>query len=288
MALPLDEQAALFEQGLLELELSPAVVAAVMSVRGDGFVLLPSETTTRSRFGGGGQVRLPTGEPWPETFGVPLTFLFEIAMEDLVGIDGFPDAPRDGSLLVFHDESGTIDTSYRSSTRVLFRADADAGEETMEGAEYEDQLLSEVPLEGFAIPNLPRGPELRAALEPLFGDQVELTLAWGDVAMAIEELMPYVSPAQVLFGAPDVFRVRSLYEIIADWFCTAEAAADRAFFTEAELRGEGWRPFLQPDDSGSPVDWSTGGYRYHVIPAADLTTGRFDRVITVFDGANSQ
>lgn len=287
-ARPLDEQAALLERGLHEQGLAPVLISAVMSTRQDALVLQQVDHPARSRLGGAGRVLLPTGEAWPVSDGLPLAFLFEIAMEDIVGIEGFLHAPRRGSLLVFHDEEPGLWASFRSATRVMFRRDDDPGVETSEGVGYANQRIAQVALEGFAVPRFAVGPELEAVLVSLGHDPDQILDLASEIDEAIEVFLPYDSPAHNLFGAPHSRREPLLTERIQAWFATPEAAEDRPYFTEAEMRGEGWRIFLEPDDPrrqdlGIEIDWSTGGYRYHVIPAVDLAAGRLDRVITIFD-----
>ena len=207
-------------------------------------------------------------------------------MDDLIGAHLVDGAPLGGSLLLFHDEEPGLWGSMLSATRVMFRANDDPGVVTAEGTEYDLQPLGQVALEGLAMPSIASRAELRQELEVLFASRDTATSAQTQVNEALNELMPAVGPSHLLLGAPET-RQGPLGAEIASWFRQPEAEPDRAQFSEAELRGEGCRPLLQPTDVRHPdleIDWSTAGDIFHVIPEVDLKVKRFDRVITVFQG----
>ena len=225
----------------------PADIALAQA--SEGIVLVEDDAGT-SRIGG--PALLPPDEEWPNTAdGRPLSFL---AALDLAALGSYAPLPTSGTLLVYCDVDFE-DMDFVDGTRVFHVPGAPVPATAPDDACTVDAI------------------GLTGARTLVPGSQDELP----DRASGTWDQL-WSGPFHQLLGTS--FDVQGpVLDEIEYWFGTF-GPDTRQRFTDEERAGTGWSLLGQIDSTGDLV-FGDAGTVYLTIPDADLTAGRFDRVMGI-------
>jgi uncharacterized protein YwqG len=234
----------------------------------------------------GGAPDLPPGVEWPAFQGVPHSFIAQINLAEMSGLDGAERLPSAGLLSFFYDAEQRIwgfDPADREGWRVLYSSSTEA-------------------IQPRTFPHeLPSHARFRARrLRP----RVETTLAaWesSDVLALVDEYPAALEYAQALppaggrgprhrlLGHPDSLQgdMQRESQLAANGiYCGDARAADDPRVRELLTDSRAWRLLLQIDtDDEAGMMWGDCGSIYYWMRREDLAAAQFDRAWCVLQCA---
>ena len=231
----------------------------------------------------GGLPDLPTMFEWPELNGAPMSFIAQICLDDLRGIDGAQALPPAGMLWFFYDaaqETYGADPADRAG-RQLFYVD----------------YLSSGQLHRVAAPEALATEALFHACAVTFANELTLperpqtevpTLLWSPQDQKRYETLYAIFPSKEahtttqhrLLGHPDTIQddMRGQCQLMANGVGSSDDPRAVALLQDAN----NWQLLLQVDsDDAAGMQWANTGMLYFWIKRADLALHNFDNTWVV-------
>ncbi|HEU5384166.1 MAG TPA: YwqG family protein [Ktedonobacteraceae bacterium] len=226
----------------------------------------------------GGHPDLPTGTPWPEFKGQPQSFLAQIQLADLQGIDSSRLLPRLGMLWFFYDahqETFGDQPQDRDGWHIIF---SDKQPATLQRLATPAKLPAD---SLFQSCTLTPSKELTLALQP----ELELPAfdwsnreqqAYENILAMLRKPDELAVPHHRLLGYPDTIQddMRLQCQLVSNGI--TDSADPRVAAMQQDAAD--WLLLLQIDtDSAANMRWANNGMLYYWIRRSDLRARRFDK-----------
>ncbi|HEX9035790.1 MAG TPA: YwqG family protein [Ktedonobacterales bacterium] len=228
----------------------------------------------------GGLPDLPAGQAWPAMNGAPMSFIGQIRLEEVHGLDGADAFPAAGLLSFFYDGSQQTygsDPNDRAGFSVIYTSDVEqAG--LAHQADYPAALPSSARF-GSAAVTFEAIPTYAQDLKAEFPDhqvspqdQQHFEAALAQVAAA-----PSMTPRHQLLGHPDTIQddMRQQCQFAANGLADPSSDLQKAAALAASANE--WRLLLQIDsDQRLGMTWGSAGMLYFWIRQQDLSNANFN------------
>jgi uncharacterized protein YwqG len=232
----------------------------------------------------GGLPDLAPGIAWPALKGTPMSFIAQIRLSDLQGMDAAKDLPRTGLLSFFYDATQQAfgdNPADRDGWQVIYRDGAPVPA-SLSRQPAPDALPAQA---RFKACNVSFAPEWTLPTDPTIDTP---NLKWTDAEQSRYEKLygSFPNPSDHatihhrLLGHPNTLQddMRSQCQLVSHG--VTDSSDPKA---AALLKGMlDWHLLLQVDsDENAGMRWANNGMLYYWIQHADLAARRFDQVWVV-------
>ncbi len=231
----------------------------------------------------GGLPDLPAMIEWPEMNSVPMSFVAQIRLENLKGVDGAQTLPPAGMLWFFYDaaqETYGADPADRAGRQVFFIDHLTEGQLSRRPAP--EELSSAACFNACAMvfsseATLPTSPNVEM---PTLMWSREDQQRYEAFYAAFPSHQARASAQHRLLGHPDTIQddMRGQCQLMTHGVSGLDDPRAAALLADAH----DWQLLLQVDsDDGAGMEWANTGMLYFWIKRADLASRNFDNVWVV-------
>lgn len=231
----------------------------------------------------GGLPDLPAIFEWPKLHDAPMSFIAQIRLDDLKGLDGAASLPNAGMLWFFYDAAQQTfgsDPADRAGRQIYFLDDASEGQ--LHRVPAPDSLAANGRFKSCAVSfsnelTLPERPQTEL---PSLAFSKDDQKRYETLYASFPSKDARATAQHRLLGHPDTIQddMRGQCQLMANG---VTAVADPRS-TELLKNANDWQLLLQVDsDDRAAMRWASSGMLYFWIKRADLAVRNFDQVWVV-------